>query len=148
MTQERIPRATYASLYGVAIASGIPETLALALHGLSAAAALVAALLVFRRNEAATSAAALAAATMLISPYLFFYDALLLVTGAGALASRVSEPGARWAMAAAFLAGALQLALGHVAALPSAGGGSCLMRRSALGAVSAPAVSAAPRPAR
>jgi Glycosyltransferase family 87 len=146
MEDERIPPQTYASLYGVAIALGAPQVLAATLHALSAIAAFVCAVLVFRRNARASSAVALTAGTLLLSPYLFFYDSLLLVVASAALLPRVQERGAAAVMVAGFLAGAVQLWVGHALPLPIVWAASWAMLLYAL-KLSAPAGSAAVRPA-
>jgi Glycosyltransferase family 87 len=69
-----------ASVYAAARLAGLGNAAAWALHLLVALAALVAACLVWRRDsEPGARAAILAAAAVLASPYLYVYDALLLV---------------------------------------------------------------------
>lgn len=83
---ERVPPATFGSLFGNLTALGAPRVLAIGAHALSAIAAIAAAIYVFRRGDARAQGAALCAATLLISPYLFFYDFTLLLVGAALLA--------------------------------------------------------------
>jgi len=69
-----------ASLYAALRLAGAGNAVAWTLHLLVAGAALLTACLVLRRDaEAGAKAAILAAATALVSPYLYVYDALLLV---------------------------------------------------------------------
>ena len=113
---ERVPNATFASLYGNLVALGVDNAPSMLIHVLSAAAALGAAILVFRGRDVRAQGAALCAATMLVSPYLFFYDATLLALGAAVLGA----PRDRFAaIALVFAWGAgLSLAVGQVIALP------------------------------
>jgi hypothetical protein len=70
----------FVSIYAAARQLGVPETVAFALHG---AVALVAAVAVWRiwisTGDWSIRFAVLAAATMLASPYLYVYDALILI---------------------------------------------------------------------
>ncbi len=113
---ERVPRATFASLYGNLVALGLNNATAMLVHALSAVSALGVAIFVFRRSDARAQGAALCAATMLISPYLFFYDTTLLALGAAMLgASR--DRFASVALVFAWGAG-LSLAIAQIIALP------------------------------
>jgi hypothetical protein len=79
----------FVSVYAAARQVGVPEGLALAFHG---AVALVAAVTVWRiwRSDSGWAAkfAILAAATMLASPYLYVYDALILIPAFAFLVER------------------------------------------------------------
>lgn len=69
-----------ASVYAAMRQAGLGADLALTIHGVIAAVAAVAVWQVWRSNAPARcKAAVLAAATMLASPYLFLYDAIILV---------------------------------------------------------------------
>lgn len=69
-----------ASVYGALRLAGAPAALAWAAHGLVAlAAAAAAGHIWYRKEDPGIRAAALAAATALASPYLFVYDAAILV---------------------------------------------------------------------
>jgi hypothetical protein len=82
---QRISTPAYASFYANLLGLGAPNSVAMAVHGLSATAGLAVAVLLFRRKDRAVAGAALCAATLLISPYLFFYDFLILIMGAALL---------------------------------------------------------------
>ncbi len=113
ISEKRLPPNTPGSLYGNLVYLGVANSVAMAAQVVSAIAAGIVAIVIFMRNERDTSMAALAAATMLISPYLFFYDTLLLAIGIAALA----PTRARWndlvVYAAAFMAGAATLWVGY-----------------------------------
>ncbi len=89
---QRITTPAYASLFANLLDMGAPQTLAVGIHSVSALAAVATAAWLFWRfrtghREAPESslgihAAALGAATLLVSPYLFFYDSVLLMVGA------------------------------------------------------------------
>jgi hypothetical protein len=113
-----LPKETLASLYANLIGLGVPQSVAMAVHLVSAAAALAACIVIFRRNDGTSATAALAAGTLLLSPYLFFYDALLLIVAAVALAAHGDKRHVQAAMTAAFLAGGAQLFVGQVVTLP------------------------------
>jgi hypothetical protein len=69
-----------ASVYAAMRQAGLGADLALTIHGIIAAVAAIAVWQVWRSNaQAGCKAAVLAAATMLVSPYLFLYDAIILV---------------------------------------------------------------------
>lgn len=69
-----------ASVYAAMRQAGLGADVALAIHGVIAAVAAIAVWQVWRSHAPAGSkAAVLAAATMLVSPYLFLYDAIILV---------------------------------------------------------------------
>jgi len=69
-----------ASVYAAMRQAGLGAEVALTIHGLIAAAAAIAVWQVWRSDAPARcKAAVLAAATMLASPYLFLYDAIILV---------------------------------------------------------------------
>lgn len=108
---QRITTPSYASLYGNLLQWDTPQTLAITLHIASALAAIGAAAFVFRRGAPEAQAAALCAATLLISPYLFFYDAILLALGLAFLGA----PRGRFELATYVLAwgAALTLPIGH-----------------------------------
>ncbi|MGE3143067.1 MAG: glycosyltransferase family 87 protein [Hyphomonadaceae bacterium] len=88
VTRRGLPPNTLTSLYANLVFLHVPHPLAIAAHGLSAAAALLLCLMVWRRDEADTSIAALTAGAMLMSPYLFFYDSMVMAVGVAALARR------------------------------------------------------------
>lgn len=113
---QRVPNATFASLYGNLVALGVGNTSAMLAHALSATAALGVALFAFRRGDARAQGAALCAATMLISPYLFFYDATLLALGAAMLGA----PRDRFSVITLVFAwsAGLSLAVAQIIALP------------------------------
>jgi hypothetical protein len=81
----RVAKATFGSLFANLIAIGAPQANAMIVHVVSAALAFGAAIFVWRRGDAAAQGAALCAATMLLSPYLFYYDHTLLAIGAAVL---------------------------------------------------------------
>lgn len=69
-----------ASVYAAMRQAGLGADMAFTIHGLVAAVAAFAVWQVWRSNaEGGCKAAVLAAATMLVSPYLFLYDAIILV---------------------------------------------------------------------
>ena len=83
-----------ASIYAAARQLGVAPALAIAIHAIVALTAAVAVWRIWRSPaEAAMKVAALAAASMLISPYLFFYDGLILVPAFFWLASESRRPG-------------------------------------------------------
>lgn len=90
----------FVSVYAAGRQGGLPENLAFALHG---ATALIAAILVARmwRSDAEpmAKAAVLGAATMLASPYVYLYDALVLIPAFVWLVERrapVAQVGCLW----------------------------------------------------
>jgi Glycosyltransferase family 87 len=85
VAEQRVVTPAYASVYANLLQWHAPQALAVAAHALSACAALGVALIVFKRGERGAQGAALCAATLLISPYLFFYDFILLAAGAALL---------------------------------------------------------------
>ncbi|MBY0563000.1 MAG: DUF2029 domain-containing protein [Hyphomonadaceae bacterium] len=86
ISAQRITTPAYASLYGNLLQWRTPQPIAIGAHALSAALALAVAAWTFWRarasHEIGAHAAALCAATLLLSPYLFFYDGILLGVGA------------------------------------------------------------------
>lgn len=87
-----------ASSYGFVRWFGIGDGPALLVHGVIAAAATVALWLAWRHRWE-TKVAALAATTMLLSPYLFTYDAVVLVAAIAAVAAvRPAAAAAAWAL--------------------------------------------------
>jgi alpha-1,2-mannosyltransferase len=113
ISERRLPPNTPGSLYGNLVYLGVSNAAAMTAQLISAALALAMAISIFMRNERDTSMAALAAATMLLSPYLFFYDTLLLAIGVAALAPTRTAWHDRLVFAAAFLAGAATLWVGY-----------------------------------
>lgn len=85
ITEQRITTPAYASLFANLLQWEINRDIATALHAASAVAALIVASLTFligrRTGNTPAQAAALCAATLLVSPYLFFYDSILLGVG-------------------------------------------------------------------
>ncbi|MGE0828267.1 MAG: glycosyltransferase family 87 protein [Hyphomonadaceae bacterium] len=116
----RLSQDTMASLYANALALGAPKALALGLHGASALGAVALACLIWRTHHAGASAAALAAATCLISPYIFYYDALLFGVAIAFLAREGVRSGELIWFTLAWAVAALMLAIGKLAALPLA----------------------------
>ncbi|MGD9967942.1 MAG: glycosyltransferase family 87 protein [Hyphomonadaceae bacterium] len=116
ITEQRITTPAYASLYANLIGLGAPQTLAMAVHALSAAAGAAIACVLFRKSDVAVAGAALCAATLLVSPYLFFYDFTLLLIGAALLGT----PRSPLELAAAIFAwgAGLTVAIGEYVALP------------------------------
>jgi alpha-1,2-mannosyltransferase len=113
-----LPPNTLASIYANLTYMHAPEPVAIAIHALSAAAAVTICVLIWRSRDDAASGAALAAATLLISPYLFFYDTLLLSISVALLAR--GKQGA-WAIAVyvlAFAVGGAFLWVGRFITLP------------------------------
>lgn len=83
-----------ASVYAAARQLGVAPVLAIAIHAIVALTAAVAVWRIWRSPaEAAMKVAALAAASMLMSPYLFFYDGLILVPAFFWLAGESRRPG-------------------------------------------------------
>ncbi len=113
---QRLATPAYASLYGNLLDAGAPPVLAALLQGASALAAVAVAAWAFRRGERESAGAALCAATLLISPYLFFYDFVLLAVGA-ALVGAPRDRLERVALVMAWGAG-LSLPLGYIASIP------------------------------
>lgn len=95
----RWPWNELASPFAFARHLGVPQTPALMLHGLIA---LGAAVLVWRawRGKREDRVAVLAAGTLLVAPYLFTYDALLMVVPMGWFVVRQQRP---WLLAAMWL---------------------------------------------
>jgi hypothetical protein len=83
----RVSKATFGSLFANLIAIGVPQATAMIVHVISALLAFGAAIFIWRRGDAATQGAALCATTLLLSPYLFYYDHTLLAIGAAVLIS-------------------------------------------------------------
>ncbi|MDX2275160.1 MAG: glycosyltransferase family 87 protein [Hyphomonadaceae bacterium] len=81
----RVSKATFGSLFANLIAMGVPQLTAMIVHAISAVLAFAAAVFVWRRGDAAAQGAALCAATLLASPYLFYYDYTLLAMGGAVL---------------------------------------------------------------
>lgn len=113
-----LPPNTLASLYAALLYLGAPNAIALAAHGVFAIAALALCIPIWKRADARLSIAGLAAATLLMSPYLFFYDTLLLAVSVALMARPEERVGAVALYALAFLAGALSLWLGLLIPLP------------------------------
>jgi hypothetical protein len=83
-----------ASVYAAARQLGIAPAFAIAIHGIVALTAAVAVWRIWRSQaQDALKFAALAAASMLMSPYLFFYDGLILVPAFFWLARESRRPG-------------------------------------------------------
>lgn len=116
ISEQHITTPAYASLYANLLGLGASHALALASHAVSAVAAVVMACVLFRRGDRNIAGAALCAATLLISPYLFFYDFILLLVGAALLGA----PRSPLEYAAAMLAwgAGLTVAVGEYVALP------------------------------
>ncbi|MEZ5960942.1 MAG: glycosyltransferase family 87 protein [Hyphomonadaceae bacterium] len=116
ISQQRITTPAYASLYANLLGLGLSQTIAIALHALSAVLGVLIACVVFRTKDVALSGAALCAATLLVSPYLFFYDFTMLLIGAALLGA----PRTPLEYAAAIFAwsAALTVAIGAFIALP------------------------------
>lgn len=119
VTRRGLPPNTLASLYANLLSLHVPANFAMAAHVASALAAVSLAVVIFRRRDPASSAAALAAATLLVSPYLFFYDTMIL---APAVALLARDAPLTWralsVYALAFLAGAGALWIGLIVAAP------------------------------
>ena len=144
VTGQRVATPAYASLYGNLIGLGVDQSVAIALHAISAASALLAALFVFRRGDTGAQGAALCAATLLVLPYAFFYDFTLLAVGAAMLGA----PRGRFdtlALVLAWSAG-LSLALGYVVQLPLGAVAAWCVLISAVLRVRSAASHPAPRP--
>jgi hypothetical protein len=93
VTNRGLPPNTLTSLYANLVWLHVPPTIALIIHFISAAAAFIMCLLIWRRGDDDTAIAALTAGAMLMSPYLFFYDSLIVGVGIAALArTRVRWP--------------------------------------------------------
>lgn len=112
----RITTAAYASLYANLLSLGLPQTVASAAHAASAVAAVAIAARLFVRGNRAIAGAAFCAATLLISPYLFFYDFMLLMVGA-ALLGRPRDNFERAALILTWATG-LTVVIGAYVALP------------------------------
>lgn len=82
---QRISTPAYASLYANLLGLKAPHALAMGAHIASALAGAGIACLVFLRGDRITGGAAFCAATLLLSPYLFFYDFLILLVGVALL---------------------------------------------------------------
>jgi len=82
---QRISTPAYASLYANLLGLKAPHALAMGAHIASALAGAGIACLVFMRGDRITGGAAFCAATLLLSPYLFFYDFLILLVGVALL---------------------------------------------------------------
>ena len=87
-----VPWSKLASVYAAAREAGIGPQTAIAIHAM---VALAAAALVWRiwRSAEGAKVSVLAGASMLMSPYLFYYDALILVPSFFWLASKGIRPG-------------------------------------------------------
>jgi hypothetical protein len=116
ISEQRITTPAYASLYANLLGLGASNAVAMALHAISAAAAIALACVLFRKGDLAIAGAALCAATLLVSPYLFFYDFILLMIGVALL----GVPRTRLELAAAIFAwgAGLTVAVGELIALP------------------------------
>ncbi|OQW55321.1 MAG: hypothetical protein A4S17_06325 [Proteobacteria bacterium HN_bin10] len=116
VSAQLITTPAYASLYANLLGLGVSNVMALTLHALSAAAAVAIACFLFRGGDRSIAGAALCAATLLVSPYLFFYDFVLLLIGAALL----GIPRTRLELAAAIAAwgAGLTVAIGEFIALP------------------------------
>lgn len=113
-----LPPNTLASLYANLLYLRAPSWLAIGAHAVSALAAVSICVLIWRRGDMAASGAALAAGTLLISPYLFFYDALLLSVSVALLARGPQSRAAIAIYSFAFLVGVLVLWVGRYLTLP------------------------------
>lgn len=113
ISEKRLPPNTPGSLYGNLVYLGVSNATAMAAQLVSAALALAMAVSIFMRKERETSMAALAAATMLLSPYLFFYDTMLLAVCVAALAPTRVAWHNRAVFVAAFMVGAATLWVGY-----------------------------------
>ena len=116
ISEQRITTPAYASLFANLLSNDAPQALAMGAHAASALAGLALAVIVFQRGDRALAGAALCAATLLLSPYLFFYDFLILLVGVALLG-----PPRNWleTIAAVFAWGAgLTVAMGYVMTLP------------------------------
>lgn len=120
VTTRGLPPNTLASLYASLRNLGIAPVEAFIFHSLNACAAIGVAVFIFRRRDDAASIAALCAATLLISPYLFFYDALLLAVAIAALtkSDRAIPLHETTIYAFVFMSGSLTLWIGYVLTLP------------------------------
>jgi chromate transport protein ChrA len=79
----------FVSVYAAARQPGLPEALAFALHGVVAVAAAIAVWRIWRSTAPwQAKFAILSAATMLASPYLYVYDALILIPAFAYLVQR------------------------------------------------------------
>lgn len=114
MSRRGLPPNTVGSLYGNLVYLGVMPNLAFGLHVVSALAAIAVAARIFLRQDEMQAMAALPAATVLISPYLFFYDTLLLSLSVVALARGTLKPHEIAIFCFAFLVGGLALAVGYV----------------------------------
>lgn len=111
ISAQRITTPSYASLYANLLQWRLAQPVAISAHVLSAVCACGLAVWRFRRGGLPEQGAALCALTLLISPYLFFYDSILLAVGAALLGA----PRTRFEMLAAVFAwgAGLSLPIGH-----------------------------------
>ncbi|MGQ0533648.1 MAG: glycosyltransferase family 87 protein [Caulobacteraceae bacterium] len=116
ISEQRITTPAYASLYANLLGLGASHAVAISLHALSAAGAVVMACLLFRSGDRNIAGAALCAATLLVSPYLFFYDFILLLVGAAMLGAPRSP--SEYAAAIFAWGAGLTVAVGEYVALP------------------------------
>jgi hypothetical protein len=116
----RVNKATFGSLYANLIAVGVPQATAMIAHAISALLAFGAGVFIWRRGDAAAQGAAFCAVALLLSPYLFYYDYTLLAIGAAVLISSEGRPrGAFETIAVIFAwAAGLSLAIGVYQPVP------------------------------
>lgn len=144
ISEQRITTPAYASLYANLLGLGASQTVAIALHALSAIAGVITACFLFLRGDRLVGGAALCAATLLISPYLFFYDFTVLLVGAALL----GVPRSPLDYAAAIFAwgAGLTVAVGGYIALPICPLAAWLVLGAALSRVRSAAPRLAPAP--
>jgi len=116
ISEQRITTPAYASLFGNLLGLGLSQTTAMLAHAASATAGVLLACVLFVRGGREIGGAAMCAATLLVSPYLFFYDFLILIMGA-ALLGRPRDWFETLALVFAWGAG-LTVAVGAHIALP------------------------------
>jgi len=116
ISAQQITTPAYASLYANLLGLDVPNSIAMAAHILSAALALAAACWIFLKRDRVSGGLALCASTLLISPYLFFYDFLILTMGAALL----GKPRDRFELLAVIFAwgSGLTVAVGYYISLP------------------------------
>lgn len=147
----RVSKATFGSLFANLIAAGVPKPAAMLAHIVSALAALIAAIFIWRRGDAGAQGAALCAATLLLSPYLFYYDFTLLAIGAAMLLHAGGGRPRDWfeTIALAFAWGAgLSLAIGVYHPVPLCPLAAWLILVAALRRTLASSAPGAARPSR
>lgn len=116
MSGLRVTTPSYAALYANLLKMHVPQMWAIGAHAVSAFSAFILAVWIFKRGDKSLQAAALCSATLLITPYLFFYDFVLLGAGLAFLGT----PRNKLEIVAYVLgwSAALSLAIGYYAPVP------------------------------